>query len=626
MPTHRPRARRVALVALAAALLASASGAALAASSATPYFAPGSEVASPAGAEQAAGEQLAQLVGVSCTGPGDCVAVGDYADGWDAVADAAELVPMAVTETDGSWGTPVEIEPPANEYSATYPSAELAGVDCPSAGECVAVGWYWTDDPQPREEAMVATEIGGFWTQAQEITALPANADTTDQSESTDQHAWLEGVSCPSSIDDCEAVGGYSDDTGGSSPTPDEEAMTLAEVGGVWQTAVELTLPSGQTGVAGAQDAGLQDISCTGSGDCEAGGYYADANSAYTDGVDDDYQAMVASQTGGGAWQPATELALPAGATSATDAQDAYVFSIACPASGDCTAVGGYVDTAGSGQAMATGESGGSWSAAQRIALPSNARSPTSDADDVGLWGVWCASPGNCDAAGGYEDTTASAQAMDVTELGGSWGTAVATALPAGADATPGDGYGAYWDRLACSSLTDCVEVGSYRDGGGSFQAMVSSSVPALALATASLPPASAGSPYSAQLSATGGSGDYAWSIATGTLPAGLTLNATTGAISGTPTAPGTSTVTFAATDAGPPSQTATAQLGLSVAGPTITSLRAHRRHVTVAVACGATPPAVCAGDLTLTTVEHLRHGRASGFSARARTRTITLA
>ncbi len=38
----------------------------------------------------------------------------------------------------------------------------------------------------------------------------------------------------------------------------------------------------------------------------------------------------------------------------------------------------------------------------------------------------------------------------------------------------------------------------------------------------------------------TGGVGPYTFSVATGTLPTGLTLNATTGAITGTPTAAGT--------------------------------------------------------------------------------------
>ncbi|MDO8600362.1 MAG: Ser-Thr-rich GPI-anchored membrane family protein [bacterium] len=50
----------------------------------------------------------------------------------------------------------------------------------------------------------------------------------------------------------------------------------------------------------------------------------------------------------------------------------------------------------------------------------------------------------------------------------------------------------------------------------------------------------SAGAPMSISLSVSGGVAPYAWSMLYGTLPPGLTLNPTTGAISGTPTTPGT--------------------------------------------------------------------------------------
>ena len=54
---------------------------------------------------------------------------------------------------------------------------------------------------------------------------------------------------------------------------------------------------------------------------------------------------------------------------------------------------------------------------------------------------------------------------------------------------------------------------------------------------------------YSTQLSAAGGTPGYTWSITSGSLPAGLTLNSSTGAISGTPTAPGVYSFTVQAKD-----------------------------------------------------------------------------
>jgi hypothetical protein len=58
------------------------------------------------------------------------------------------------------------------------------------------------------------------------------------------------------------------------------------------------------------------------------------------------------------------------------------------------------------------------------------------------------------------------------------------------------------------------------------------------------------GTPYAAQLSATGGSAPYTWSLSSGALPGGLTLSPSTGLISGTPTTQGAFGFSVIATDA----------------------------------------------------------------------------
>lgn len=58
----------------------------------------------------------------------------------------------------------------------------------------------------------------------------------------------------------------------------------------------------------------------------------------------------------------------------------------------------------------------------------------------------------------------------------------------------------------------------------------------AVQVSTTSLPAGKQGSAYTGNLTATGGSGVYTWSLKSGNLPGGLSLNSTTGAITGTPT------------------------------------------------------------------------------------------
>ena len=81
-----------------------------------------------------------------------------------------------------------------------------------------------------------------------------------------------------------------------------------------------------------------------------------------------------------------------------------------------------------------------------------------------------------------------------------------------------------------------------------------------LAIQQPSLPNGTTGTPYSAQLTATGG-GTQTWSIASGALPNGLAL-ASNGLISGTPTAAGASSFTARVSDG---SRTATAAYTITV-------------------------------------------------------------
>jgi hypothetical protein len=85
-----------------------------------------------------------------------------------------------------------------------------------------------------------------------------------------------------------------------------------------------------------------------------------------------------------------------------------------------------------------------------------------------------------------------------------------------------------------------------------------------LAIATTTLLNGIQNDHYSQTLQATGGTSPLTWSITTGALPAGLLLNGTTGAITGTPTGMGVSSFTVQAADASVPAQTASQPLTIT--------------------------------------------------------------
>ena len=86
-----------------------------------------------------------------------------------------------------------------------------------------------------------------------------------------------------------------------------------------------------------------------------------------------------------------------------------------------------------------------------------------------------------------------------------------------------------------------------------------------LMINTASLPAATADVSYSAKLAVAGGIKPYTWSVTNGALPAGLSLNPATGAISGKPTAPGTAIFRVNVSDAENPSVSASQGLNITV-------------------------------------------------------------
>ena len=157
-----------------------------------------------------------------------------------------------------------------------------------------------------------------------------------------------------------------------------------------------------------------------------------------------------------------------------------------------------------------------------------------------------------------YSDTLA---ATGGTSKGYTWSVRTG-ALPAGVKLSPAGVLSGNPTAAGSFALSFQVKDSLSHVAAASLTLIVK---PALAIKTSALGEAYVGSPYSATLAASGGSGaGYSWKLASGSLPNGLTLS-TAGKISGKPTKAGSSTITIGVKDSA--GNAAKASLTL-VAGP----------------------------------------------------------
>jgi hypothetical protein len=139
-----------------------------------------------------------------------------------------------------------------------------------------------------------------------------------------------------------------------------------------------------------------------------------------------------------------------------------------------------------------------------------------------------------------------------------------------------------------------------------------------LLITTASLPDGTTDVAYSAGLAANGGTRPYAWSITAGAFPVGLTLNRSTGVVSGTPTRAGSQTATVEVTTA--EGWNASTQLSIAIGNITISTKSlpggtVGQSYSTALAAIGGNPPytwSVVKGSGTLPS--GLRLKRSSGL------------
>jgi hypothetical protein len=507
------------------------------------------------------------LYGVSCWSSASCVAVGDYQD----TADNGQV--FVVPVTNGVAGSASEVTLPSN--SNPDPAADLEHVSCSVSGACVGVGSYI--DSSNDADLFVVAINNGVPATAVEVT-LPSN---DHPSTSTDAPGF-EGVSCQAS-GSCTAVGYYY--VGASDEA--YAGFVVQIVGGVPAAAAEqMSLPSNSDGSGWF----LNHVSCPPTGTCTGIGYY------------NSYGRVYALPISGGVAGQATEITAPSGSASPGPSLSA----LGCQSNGDCMAVGTYEDTSSNEQAVVTPIANGVPAASVEVALPAGADGVGSDG---GLFSLSCPAAGPCLAAGAFANSTGNDLGMTVSFNAGSVSGAIAS--PAPSDASSGGSASATLETAACAAAS-CAASGDYANASGDAPYVVSAQAP-LAVGTTSLPAGEIGSAYSQTVSATGAWGISGWTLASGTLPAGLTLNSATGLISGTPTTPGSSTFTVQATGLGTPAQTATQSLSVTVAKAGLkvvgSSATVKKNRFALKLSCSG---GSCAGTATLQITESyvVKHGK----------------
>lgn len=143
--------------------------------------------------------------------------------------------------------------------------------------------------------------------------------------------------------------------------------------------------------------------------------------------------------------------------------------------------------------------------------------------------------------------------------------------------------FGSFVGRAACTGAISCTNPSTSASFAYAMAMTTTSNLYSdpVEIVTGALPHALVGQPYAQSLEATGGAGNYVWSLTAGSLPSGVTLS-TSGALLGNPAAgtAGSYTVTFQATDTLGSSDTRTILLEVLSTSP-------------VTVLTDALPPAV---------------------------------
>ena len=418
-----------------------------------------------------------ELPAVACVSPGTCVAVGSYRTAaGDIRPDVFSATMGAWTQTGGALQLPGD-RTPGIDGGGTQQVGKLESVSCASAGNCVAVGHYYSfqsgSSGPTQTSGMIVTEAGGTW-----AAGVPVVPPTTPPS-TTSQDTEPTNVACDTA-GRCDAAGSYSKQGASGNGLV---GMSLSGTGGSLATnATALPIPADADTSSGP---GLYDIpSVILSLSCGAGGNCATVENYFETGTSGSSGGLL-SKSGSGAWTEVTGLTAPA-PYNVTRSMSV----VSCDGSAACGAVG---TGRGSGSLAATvgwDETGGAWNVnGQVIELPAG---PSS-----GSWlgmrpqQLSCAAPGNCTTVGLLNATgRAQYNGFAASEIDGTWQQAINLDLSFGDPtfATSGLGPDPLFGGVDCPSTGDCTAAGYYYDKNGNQLGFVIDATGSAGTTTATTP------------------------------------------------------------------------------------------------------------------------------------------
>ncbi len=364
----------------------------------------------------------AQTTAVSCSWPGNCVAVGyaDYQYNKTAVGTAG----FVINQVNGTWGT----ARPVPAFTSAVHSAQVTAVSCAPATttaarkaglNCVAAGVSRL--PGGSSVGFVVAEVNGTWRAAQPVPGLsaarPGSAVTT--------------VSCP--FPGSCGIGGYYSDKSGH-----RQAFVASEAGGTWNKAQQV--PGTATLNAGG-NASVTSVSCRAVGSCLAAGTYRPAKGPG--------QLFVVNE-GAGRWKRAIQVP---GSGRFITGNGSSIGQVSCASATFC-GVGGTLRAKVAKGFLAV-EINGRWGTLYVLA-------PT-------ITALSCPAPGDC-VAGGQRINPPPATFLDqasavvIDQAAGHWGKSVP--LYTGDNLVPTD------DSVYAISCTAPRECGAGGEGTGGDEAL----------------------------------------------------------------------------------------------------------------------------------------------------------